>query len=97
MNTQFVATLTVEELRTIISEEVQKKISENTPALPEIFLSPKETSSLLGISLQTLTNYTKKGKINDYRIEGSRAVRYKKSEIMLALVSFKKYKSCRAA
>ncbi len=96
MNTQFVATLTVEELRIVIGEEVRKKILELTPPPPEKFLSPKETCAMLGISLQTLSNYTKQGKLIDHRF-GTRKIWYKNSEIMAALVTFKKYKLSPAA
>lgn len=56
----------------------------------EQLITRKETAQLLGISLPTLNEYSKKGIIPAYYL-GSR-VRYKKSEILDALVSFQKYR-----
>jgi len=55
----------------------------------EELLTREETANILGISLPTLNEYSKKGIIPAYRI-GSR-VRYKKSEILNSLESFQKY------
>jgi hypothetical protein len=93
----FVATLTVAELRSIIAEEFDKKIQQNTPPADEVYLTPNETAIKLGITLQTLRNYTKLGKLVDHRIANTRKVFYKKSQIEAALTTFKKYKSCKAA
>ena len=45
----------------------------------EEFLTRKEVSKLLGVSLPTILDWTKKGTITGYKI--STRVRYKKSEI----------------
>lgn len=54
-------------------------------------LSRKETAALLGISLPTLNEWTKKGVIKSYRI--GRKVLYKDDEVNNALIEIKpKYK-----
>ena len=77
-------------------ESIQKKwiaevLQENQspPKEEEELITRKETAQLLGISLPTLNEYSKDGIIPAYRI-GSR-VRYKKNEVLEALVSFQKY------
>ena len=61
-----------------------------TPPLPkneENYLTRKEAATLLNISLPTLTEYTKKGKLIGYRI-GARVI-YKLSEIENSLQKIK--------
>jgi excisionase family DNA binding protein len=69
-------------------KEVLKEFTPSSPKEQEI-LTRKETSALLGISLVTLNEYTKSGKIPGYRL-GSR-IRYKKHEVLNALNGIKKY------
>lgn len=54
---------------------------------PKDYLSRKEAAKLLGISLVTLSDWTKTGKIQGYRI-GSR-VRYKSAELETSLSAIK--------
>lgn len=54
-------------------------------------LSRQETANLLGVSLVTLWDYTRKDIIPAYRI-GSK-VRYKKKEVLLALQKMNKFKN----
>lgn len=95
MSNLFVATLTVEELRNIIGEVVQKTFTENSPKPPDKYITPTETCSLLGISRPTLTSYTSQGKLKDYRI--GRKVLYKQAEVDAALITLKKYQPIQAA
>jgi excisionase family DNA binding protein len=54
-------------------------------------LSRQETADLLGVSLVTIWDYTRKDIIPAYRI-GSK-VRYKKQEVLLALQQMNKFKN----
>ena len=69
-------------------KEALREINPSSHKEEEI-LTRKETSALLGISLVTLNEYTKSGKIPGYRL-GSR-IRYKKQEVLDALKGIKKY------
>ncbi|MFV5699984.1 helix-turn-helix domain-containing protein [Flavobacterium sp. ZT3R17] len=62
------------------------KHKETTP--PEILLSKKEVTELLGITLNTLDKYTKNGTIPAYGL-GSR-VMYKRSEVLQSLIRINK-------
>jgi len=82
----------IEELTNIISEKLLEKLEKRITVLIEKtaddeLLTREETAQLLKVSLTTLWNWTKKGKIPAYGI-GNR-VYYKRGEIMNALVSFR--------
>ena len=62
-------------------EEILEKISSQNS---EKFLTRKETSQLLKVSLTTLYYWTKKGKIPAYSIQNR--IYYKRSEIENALI-----------
>lgn len=90
--------MTLADLKTTISNILDEKIK---PFLPnaildpennEIYLSRKEVSKQLKISLPTLNNLTKRGSITGYRI--GKRVLYKKSDInsALHLIDANKYK-----
>jgi excisionase family DNA binding protein len=80
--------ITLNEFRDVISETVNTEISKwkhsFAPPAPAEFLTRKETTALLGISLVTLGDWTKQGIVQSYRI-GTR-VRYKRAEIETALL-----------
>ncbi|MBI1342130.1 MAG: helix-turn-helix domain-containing protein [Terrimonas sp.] len=72
------------ELTTAISQtiksEFEKQAAGNSPAKEQVeFLTRKEAAKILGVSLPTLLEWTKKGLITGYRI--SSRVRYKRTEI----------------
>jgi len=76
----------LEDITAIIVEAVAdqfKKCQLNKPDEPEKIFTREETCKRLGISLPTLWQYTKSGKIKAVRI-GSR-IRYRKSDIDSAL------------
>ncbi len=84
----------VSELINAISNEVLKKITPLLPATPaptskqiEKYLTRKDVSFLIGVSLPTLHKYTTTGRIKAYRI--NRQVRYKESEVMAAMAQIK--------
>jgi excisionase family DNA binding protein len=91
MNDLLLSTIPYSELQTLISTTVQTAVQLATahlqPKENEEFLTRKQTSTILGVSLVTLSEWTKEGKVKGYRI-GSR-VRYKRSEIEKSLLSIK--------
>lgn len=90
---QNVILITETDLRTLLSETVKKEMEffrpEEQPK-DNTLLTRQETAKILGISLPTLNNYSKEGKIPSYRI-GSR-IRYKKQEVISSLSSIQNSK-----
>jgi excisionase family DNA binding protein len=95
MDKQFILSpLSMEELKTEISETVLKHLSplfnSLTPTQPETqLLTRKEVAKLYGVSLPTILDWTKTGKLIGYRIASR--VRYKRSEIEKSLSQIKTY------
>ena len=93
MNKDYILSpLPMEELKTEISEAVLKHLSplinSLTPLQPETeLLTRKEVAKLYGVSLPTILEWTKTGKIIGYRI--SSRIRYKRSEIEKSLSQIK--------
>ncbi len=93
MNKDYILSpLPMEELKTEISEAVFKHLSplinSLTPLQPETeLLTRKEVAKLYGVSLPTILEWTKTGKIIGYRI--SSRIRYKRSEIEKSLSQIK--------
>jgi excisionase family DNA binding protein len=75
----------VGEIKSFLKQDSQTKKDD------EIILTREETAGLLSISLPTLWKYTRDGLFPAYRI-GSR-VRYKKSEILLALKKMNQFEN----
>jgi excisionase family DNA binding protein len=73
------------EIKSILKQDSQYKIDD------EILLTRQETAELLSISLVTLWKYTKNNLFPAYRI-GSK-VRYKKSEVLLALKKMNQFEN----
>lgn len=76
-----------ESIKTIVSKEIQKSISDLTSTLlsnttPKL-LTRKETAGILGISLPTLHEWTKAGLLPAKRINAS--IRYEKNAVFNAL------------
>ncbi|PZP52441.1 MAG: DNA-binding protein [Pseudopedobacter saltans] len=71
-------------LPSLLANGDQAKVQHN---VKEKYLSRKETAVQLRVSLPTLTQYTKLGKIKGYRL-GTRVL-YKESELELALQKIK--------
>lgn len=75
--------ITPEELKAEILAGVGKQLLEFsrnfTPKEPTLWITRKEASELIGVSLVTIHNWTKEGIIQAYKI-GNR-VRFKRSEI----------------
>lgn len=71
------------DLRTIMSETIQRELASFKPVEQpknNSLITRQETANLLGISLPTLSTYSKEGKIQSYRI-GTR-IRFKYDEVI---------------
>lgn len=84
MQDNIFTSLPFEKLKSEISNEIIDRITPilqgvKTTAQTTELLTRKEASKLLGISLPTLLDWTKSGKIIGYRIASR--VRYKRSEL----------------
>lgn len=82
----------LEQLKTEISEAVKKEFapflnSINPPKQETVLLTRKEAAKLLGVSLPTILDWTKTGKITGYRIASR--IRYKRAEIENSLSQIK--------
>lgn len=78
--------LSEEEFQAHLASAILKALENFVPETKEIqYLTRKETSSRLRISLPTLNEYTKTGKIKAYRINGR--VLYRKDDIDSALTA----------
>lgn len=91
MSMQMFSAPFIEQLKTEISQEVFCKISgliqtQNSTPKTEL-LTRKEAAILLGISLPTLADWTKTGKVKGYRIASR--IRYKRHEIENSLLQIK--------
>ena len=93
---QFVASLTVNELISILKETIREEVSQLIPPHPDKLNTPKEAAIRLRCSPPTLISYRNKGLIKETRI-GVRKVLYKDSDIEAALHTIKKYKQLKIA
>lgn len=87
MNDLIFSQISIDELATVIQMTVQKEFEKinnsKTPQPENEYLTRKETCRILGVSLPTLNDYSKRGLIPSYRI-GTR-IRYKKEEVLNSL------------
>lgn len=92
MENLVLSSIPLEELKNVISDTVRCELSKHlevksqSPKTVEL-LTRKEAAQLLGISLPTLLDYTKSGKITGYRL-GTR-IRYKRVELEQSLTQIK--------
>ncbi len=77
----------LEHIDTIVEKRLNEKIEQLNPKKGYKFLSRKEVSEILKVSLVTLSDWSKRGVINSYRI-GSR-IRFKSDEVEEALIKRK--------
>ncbi len=91
MDKLLLTSLSFPELQSLIFSSVETAVQSATAHLQvknEIeYLTRKQTSALLGVSLVTLSEWTKEGKVKGYRI-GSR-IRFKRHEIEQSLLTIK--------
>lgn len=90
MQNLFLSPITRDELKLDISDIVKKEVETLLAKIQELkasnatkYLTRKETAKRLGISLPTLNDWTKTGKVVGYRI-GS-LIRYKEDELETSL------------
>lgn len=90
MNEQLIVTLNVVELRTIIDESIANALTK-VPQKPEedTLLKRIDVAKLFGVSLVTLNQWMRDGRILYHRINSR--VFFKRAEVMEALNSVKKY------
>lgn len=87
----------LEELMTAIQDAVKteiEKLNLNKPETPTEYITRKDTAGILGISLPTLNDWSKRGVIPSYRIASR--VRYKRAEVMNSLTKVHSLKYGRA-
>ena len=76
-----------DELRTLLNECLDEKLKHFSPASPPEpateYITRKKTAEILGVSLPTLNDWSKKGILQSYRIASR--VRYKKEEVLGSL------------
>lgn len=88
MDNFILSSIPLDDLRDVISESVKAEFTRQFDSLPKQnqdgdLLTRKEAAHFLGISLPTLLEFTKSGKVTGYRI-GTR-VRYKRCELEQSL------------
>ncbi len=87
MTNLLMSSYSLQELTTVISEtvkiEFERQNSLSTPQPDNAYLTRKETARILGVSLPTLNDWSKKGLLPSYRI--SSRIRYKKEEVLNSL------------
>lgn len=92
MADQLFSSLPLEQLTTELTEAVFNRVapliqSVNKPQPETVLLTRKEAAKLLGVSLVTILDWTKKGKITGYRIASR--IRYKRHELETSLLQIK--------
>ncbi len=92
MSEQLFSSLSFEQLKTEISEDVFNRVaplfnSAKTETQPIQLLTRKQAAQLLGVSLPTILDWTKTGKITGYRIASR--IRYKRNELENSLSKIK--------
>lgn len=91
MNEQLIVTLKVGELKNIIDESVTNALAKAPPKPEEeTLLKRKEVAEIFGVSLVTLNQWMRDGRIPCHRI--NTRIFFKRTEVMEALSSVKKYR-----
>lgn len=79
-----IISITEEELQAKLENAICSALNAHKPESEQtVYMTRKEVAALLHVSFPTLNDYTKKGKLLAYRINGR--VLYKKNEIEEAL------------
>jgi len=93
MNNQILLSIPLDEFEVIQKDWIREVLSENksnTPPPDEAYHTRRETAKILQVTLVTLHDWVKRGKIRAYKI--NTRVRFKKSDIDAALQEVVKYK-----
>jgi len=91
MNTIQITELTTNELKSLLMKEVQQVVNqireEFQPKTQTQYLTRKQVAKMLDINLTTLNNWTNKGVLISYGIQGR--VYYKRDEVERAFIELK--------
>ena len=91
MNTIQITELTTNELKSLLMKEVQQVVNqireEFQPKTQTQYLTRKQVEIMLDINLTTLNNWTNKGVLISYGIQGR--VYYKRDEVERAFIELK--------
>ena len=93
MNEQILLSIPLDEFEVIQKNWIREVLGENklaTPKPDEKYLTRQQTCLRLQVTLPTLSDWVKRGKIRAYKI--NTRVRFKKSDIDAALQEVVKYK-----
>jgi excisionase family DNA binding protein len=93
MNNQILVSIPLNEFEKLQKDWIREVLSENKPPTPkpdEKYLTRQETAKILQVTLPTLSDWVKRGKIRAYKI--NTRIRFKKSDIENALNEVVKYK-----
>jgi excisionase family DNA binding protein len=90
--------ISIGDLRAVISETVSNEVTKlfNQNRQPEQleYITRKETAKILGVSLVTLNEWQKSGRVPAYRI--ATRIRYKRAEVLNCLTQIRTSKTGRA-
>ena len=91
MNAIQITELTTNELKSLLMEGVQQVVNqireEFQPKTPTEYLTRKQVAKMLDINLTTLNNWTNRGALTSYGIQGR--VYYKRDEVERAFIKLK--------
>ena len=91
MNAIQITQFTPNELKSLLMEGVQQVVNqireEFQPKMPTEYLTRKQVAKMLDINLTTLNNWTNRGVLTSYGIQGR--VYYKRDEVERAFIELK--------
>ena len=91
MNTIQITELTTNELRSLLKESVKQEFNQLKEEIlcktPTQYLTRKQVAKMLDINLTTLNNWTNRGVLTSYGIQGR--VYYKRDEVERAFIELK--------
>ena len=91
MNAIQITQFTPNELKSLLMEGVQQVVNqireEFQPKMPTEYLTRKQVAKMLDINLTTLNNWTNRGALTSYGIQGR--VYYKRDEVEKAFIKLK--------
>jgi len=90
MNTIQITELTTNELKSLLKESVKQEFNQLKEEIlcktPTQYLTRKQVAKMLDINLTTLNNWTNRGALTSYGIQGR--VYYKRDEVEKAIIKF---------
>ena len=91
MNTIQITELTTNELKSLLKESVKQEFNQLKEEIlcktPTQYLTRKQVAKMLDINLTTLNNWTNRGALTSYGIQGR--VYYKRDEVETAFIKLK--------